>query len=203
MRWLLRALQLSHFFLDEHGIEITAVILIILYTYMHTHTYTYMYTHMHMVRTVNITRGYTEKDAKCVDPLLTPFPFPKGRQCDKVVLLPTRSILGVFSRPLISLSYRFQDPPRVPKPRNAQVPWSALRIFGSASADPLTVGHVTLFVFTGKNLCRRELVPLLRGQLYQGAYLIRFLRQTPAFGVHSSPAFLCSLTFVLEICRHT
>ena len=79
---------------------------------------------MHVVRTVNITRGYTEKDAKCVDPLLTPFTFPKGHQCDKVVMSPTRtrSILGVFSHPLISSRYRFQDTPRVPKPRNAQVP---------------------------------------------------------------------------------
>ena len=46
-RWLLRALQLSHFFLDEHGIAITAVILIILYTYTHTDTHIYIYVYTH------------------------------------------------------------------------------------------------------------------------------------------------------------
>ena len=97
-----------------------------------------MYTDIHMIRTVSTTRGHTEKGAKYVYPPLTPFAFPKGRQCDKVVMLPT-SILGVYSRPLISSRYRFQDSPQVPKPRNTQVPWSALPILGSAGANPPTV----------------------------------------------------------------
>ena len=74
-----------------------------------------MYTDIHRIRTVSTTRGHTEKGANYVYPPLTPFAFPKGGQCDKVVTSPT-SILGVYSRPLISSRYRFQGSPLVPKP---------------------------------------------------------------------------------------
>ena len=65
----------------------------------------------------------------------------------------TRNVVCVYNRPSGSSRDWFQDPLWIQKPKDAQVPWSALPIFGSAYADSPNCGSCSTICIYWKKTC--------------------------------------------------